>query len=512
MGVLNDVKRVRYSSWLHLFALFFYATRIIEINSFGFDFPLVAIVAVVSAFMFVLFADNLDSLKGTQSSSDFVAICSIAALVMVLFFSAILDTDNAVRELIAIFSVLLFCIHFWFLTKNSSFSTNKWILVQGKLNRFVQERRMLLIEPRRTTVREEQGDISMLEVEYIARLQGGIKTTHSNSFFDAQSSKINFEDQAYVFASSHSEASKKWTFRPPSHPGLQAFDPLVDTRLFFGMDRLRQNTLNELLICNLIQHINSGRGKDALDVLRYTSQKQIFSLQMKCVEKEQTLEPIVITHHWKIHELGMCGKHILASFDDQTRLSSRRINTMIVSILRKMNQHKPHFVLVLISFFNLLARLEQDNERAIEQKWIGAISTFSLGIHTVLEKYEDAEALHPNKKTKLSFTEIKNKISDFRQFLDVCSDGAIDQFIVAHDNYVAFFLENLPDDEKSYDVLLEQILDTMMGQLNRTQRKQRLATEGKYSFEQLIQLRTGQIIGATILIRLMTDLEKGVRS
>ena len=163
-------------------------------------------------------------------------------------------------------------------------------------------------------------------------------------------------------------------------------------------------------------------------------------------------------------------------------------------------------------FFTLLAKLDQDNERTQDERWIGALHTFSHGIHAVLERHEHAKTSHSGKKFNLSFNVLKNKIHDFSQFLDVCSDQAIDQFIIAHDNYVAYFLENMPGDETRYDELLEQILDTMMGQLSRTQRKQRLAKEGKYSFEQLINLRTGQIIGATILIRLLTDLEREVRS
>ena len=333
MGPLIDFKRVTYSSWFHLFALFFYATRIIEINSVGIELPWASIFVLVLLFFIVLYVDYKFSSQGSRGVSDAITIISTGVLA---FYAGLMlsGTENALRGLLAPLAMLFFCFHFWILTKDSSFSANKWALVQGKLDRFVQERKMILIEPSISSVRKQHERDLMINVEYITRIQRGIKTTHSNQYFDGHASNINFEDQAYVFASSNFGLSKKQTFNAPSHTGLQAFDPLVDTKLFFGMDRLRQNTLNELLICNMIEKINTGRLKDALDVLKYTSQKQIFSLHVTCIDKDQILKPILITHNWKIHELGMCGRHILSSFHEQNGMRSHRINSMVVSIFR----------------------------------------------------------------------------------------------------------------------------------------------------------------------------------
>jgi hypothetical protein len=499
MRIFSYGFKVPLGSWFDLIGIIFYSYCLVVTNLTGSSISFTWATTITLIFYIVLYLNHQFSKKGNQVVENYIYFMK-----PVVFFAAIIifmigGGSASSMKIINWVSPLFFYFHAWFLMKNTSISNNNWLRVQSTLYRYMKDNKIILMKP--VLVRQKEG---FQTTSYVLADIDANSNHQRFDYFKGKYKEVTFENLSLLFSNNDSDEPMKFNYEIPSAATLQLIDRAVDLRIDSGNRQLRLNTLTNIFLSYLFDSLENNKLPEFIDVRNYTDKRHNFHIIL-----DYKNDSVRISHTWNIDELHLVSSRILDAVlssggrqtDDQSRL-----NFILIKNLENYTSATKMLSEIIISYLILLAKSGSNDSLGNNQKWLSAAHSFATSTWINLEKIFQ----NLNLSTELGLS--TNKKINIQRIIDSQSksitrfmENPTESFIQIHDDLLRRVGEINEEQRNQIDQCFDRIIHNLMDQLSDTSYKQHRARVRKYSLNELVGIRSGYVVGATIALQLLRN-------
>lgn len=503
LNTIANVLRLQFFSWFDLCALLLYAYISITSNLTGNGISTAGIVVNLVLFILLVLIDHICTRKSIDAF-EFGFNWSKNLVFPVYFFSTVVLDSVDQKEFFIQITPFLLCCHFWILVKNSEKTNDRWLRVQNSFSKYAKERKILVLKPIKTE--DDAPGESLGLTRFVAITPKGGLGYQTFDFFESSLREVDFQHTSFLFQNNHTLNQSKNTYEIPSNQSFQFLDNSANLTPGYGMQQLQLNTLTLVFISSFFSDLNHRNVYSATNLSKYVSNRKKFHYEFRLDGEEN----VGSSHKWLYSELGLVSTKILdAFFSVKKNRDSKRIEQLMEKNLLLISKNSPLYIPIINSFIVLLSKLVESEEgNHSHEFYVGALETFSETVRIISENILQSEDIISYQYEISSANALRNDLLNRQNDLQRFGDNVTEFFISMHDKLVKL-LEESEEAYKIENLCFDRFIQNMITKLGTTNFKQQRVDENKYTLSQLIELRTGIVLGTVVAIKILIDFIEG---
>ena len=509
MSRISVLKKSGHNSNYDLFALIFYAYTFLVSIFYGHQTDetiILVLYGLVGVFILIQeHAWNYEILATAITVSK-VLILGTSSVFFVMY---IYLGDLSSLRIITFFSPIFLLIHYVHLTKNTSISTDKWIPVQSIFSQYYRSDKIVLIEPHELSLSQVPVEESTTHDKNSHKLRSLSNSLGQVRFkaFTEHYNTISFHERSFLILKKDDDRLPQYVV--PNHENFHQLSQGLQ-KINYGMTLLKTNTLTDFFISNLVDSLRSNKLEIHTNLSTYTNQRKAFSVMFS----SEDLRKASASHIWTHVELRIVASRIISAFlDDNKKISQLRLEWYLINSIEKLSQRLNLTSQILASFWTMLTKLNSNKTIFNRQRVVSSIqslcTTSSIVLNEIIvgEQPDGAEVPRGDVlKHKMSDI-IENRLDDYEIFCQTPTE----KFIEIHDRLHNLLINseiNRVSLEK-LDVVFDRIIRHLIIQLKKTSLRQNGNALPSLSQQDLIDRRSGIVVGVTMALNLVVTFLEG---